>query len=179
MEFLAYLGRNPAVRRQIRAKPGKTLLYCGSRGATIGHRFGIQSAMWRELMLLKARDPQYMDKEILHDVLARTPAPHTPFRTLLQYVQHVEQQVDAGPHADRNKDVLWRAVSGIFAANAEGPVSFALGSGITDKKVFAATELWVLLRNPKIDAQTRDVLAYYERCIRSGETSINLSVIRA
>ena len=30
-DFLKYLKRNPAIRDQIRAAPGKTLLYAGSR----------------------------------------------------------------------------------------------------------------------------------------------------
>ena len=69
-------------------------------------------------------------------------------------------------------------MSGIFAANAVGPVSFYVGSGINKKdKVFAATEIPVLLRNPNVDALTKDVLAYYQRCVQNKQQGINFGFI--
>ncbi len=69
-------------------------------------------------------------------------------------------------------------LSGLFAANAEGAVSFWVGSKVTKTdKVFAATEVAVLSRNPRIDATTRDLLAYFQRCIQSKQPNINLGFI--
>jgi hypothetical protein len=45
--------------------------------------------------------------------------------------------------------------------------------------VFAATELPALLRNPNIDAMTKDVVSYYERCLKKANppsTSASLEV---
>jgi hypothetical protein len=44
-------------------------------------------------------------------------------------------------------------------------------------KVFAATELPVLLRNRAVDPLTRDLLAYYDRCLKSGQSGINTGFI--
>lgn len=75
-----------------------------------------------------------------------------------------------------NGFIAWRALSGIFAANAVGAVSFNIGSGITtEDKVFAATEVPVLARNPNVDPMTKDILAYYQRCIRDGRSNMNFA----
>jgi hypothetical protein len=75
---------------------------------------------------------------------------------------------------------MWRALSGIFAANAEGAVSFQIGSGVTpQRKVFAANEVAVLARNSKVDATTSDLVAYYQRCIASGQPDINTGFMSA
>jgi hypothetical protein len=108
---------------------------------------------------------------MLPDVLARIPVPSTGHPNLLKYVQHVERLVPWKPDGF----TLWKALSGIFAANATGSVSFQIGSGVSaTEKVFAATEIGVLARNPGIDAITRDLLAYFQRCIQSGQTSVNV-----
>ena len=45
------------------------------------------------------------------------------------------------------------------------------------QNVFAATEIDVLLRNPHVDATTKDLLAYFKRCIQSKQADINLGFI--
>ena len=163
--FLSYLQANPGVRQQIRAAPGKTLLYAGS----------FFKPMWREIEEAKRRDATLASKEILPEVLARIRTPGAPQPTLRQYVEAVERQVPWQPDGF----TLWRALSGIFASNAAGPVSFQIGSGVTDQKVFAATEAAVLARNPKVDETTKDLLAYYQRCIDRGEATINAGYFSA
>jgi len=69
-------------------------------------------------------------------------------------------------------------LSGIYASKAIGSVSFYIGSGVSkSNKVFAATEIPVLLRNPHVDPVTKDILSYYQRCIQSGQTAINFGFI--
>jgi hypothetical protein len=130
--------------------------------------------MWKEIAELKGSDAQYADKETLPDVLVRIPVPGRPYANLLEWVKDLER---IEPWRD-NGFVAWRAVSGIFAANATGAVSFRVGSGITRaEKVFAATEIGVLARNPKVDALTRDILAYYQRCLQSGQADMNFGFV--
>jgi hypothetical protein len=163
--FLGFLQTHPAIRDRIRAAPGKTLLYAGA----------FFKPVWREIEEMKRTRPELADKELLPDVLARIPAPGGSHASLLAYAQAVERQVPWKPDGF----IVWRALSGIFAANAVGPVSFQIASGVSGEKVFAATELWVLLRNPKIDALTRDVLAYYQRCIQNKQTAVNVGFVTA
>ena len=164
-EFLSFLQKNPRIRQQIRAAHGQTLLYAG----------GFFKPMWREIEEFKRRDPQLARTEILPEVLARIPTPGTAYPHLRAYVEGVERQVPWQPDGF----TLWRALSGIFAANAAGPVSFQIGSGVSDQKVFAATEAAVLARNPKVDGTTKDLLAYYQRCIERGQTDINAGFLSA
>ena len=57
-------------------------------------------------------------------------------------------------------------------------MSFQIGSGITvDQKVFAATEASVLSRNPNVDETTKDLLAYFQRCIQSKNPNINIGLM--
>ena len=71
-------------------------------------------------------------------------------------------------------------ISGIFAANAIGAVSFQIGSDVgRANKVFAATELNVLQRNPNVDARTKDLLAYYQRRIRHDPSAVDFGFISA
>lgn len=165
-DLLVFLQKNPAIRDQIRAAPGKTLLYAG--------RFF--KPMWQEISDLKRTNPQARDKETLPDVLSRIAVPSKPFSNLLLYVQDLERRVPWKPDGL----TVWRALSGIFAANAVGAVSFQVGSGVkADEKVFAATEVYVLARNPNIDATTRDLLDYYLRCVKSKTTDLNIGFISA
>ena len=158
--LLTYLQQNPAVRARIAAPRDKTLLYAG-------HFF---MPIWKELEYFKLSHPEAADKTILPEVLARIPTPGQPHPTLLAWAKALDT---LSPWAT-NGFIGWRALSGIFASNATGAVSFNIGSGVTSKeKVFAATEVWVLMRNPKIDPLTREILAYYERCIRNGKSSMN------
>lgn len=114
--------------------------------------------------------------EILPEALARVPMPTPPHASLQAYVDTVVAQVPRNP----DHFTLWRALSGIFAHNAIGRVSCYIGSKVDPTtKVFAATEVSVLLRNPNIDETTRDLLAYYQRCIRRGETGINVGFLSA
>ena len=167
-EFLSFLQKNPNIRDRIRAAPGKTLLYAGK----------IIRPAWKEISDLKRSDPGFKDKETLPDVLARTPITGGPFPNLLTYTQDTENKV---PWQD-NGFIIWRALPGIFAANAVGQVSFYIGSdikyanadpGSEERKVFVVTELPVLLRNTKIDPATRDILEYYRRCVAGGKSNID------
>ena len=163
-QFLAFLHDNPSIRGRIRARPNRTLLYAGS---------GLKP-MWKEIADLKRAHPELAGEETLPEVLATLPVPGTGGSTLLAYAKDVEGQVPSRPDGF----VMWRALSGIFASNAVGSVSFQIGAGVArEHKVFAATEIWVLLRNPNVDARTRDLLQYYERCIRSGVADLNVSVM--
>ena len=45
------------------------------------------------------------------------------------------------------------------------------------EKVFAAAELPVLARNPRVDAITKDVIAYYQRCAQAGQPAVNFGYV--
>ena len=165
-DFLSFLRLHPEIRNQIRAAPGRTLLYAGS----------FFKPMWKEIADYKRAHPEVADKQMLPDVLTRITAPGTGYFSLLAYVQDVERQVPWQPDGF----TTWRALSGIFAANATGPVSFQIGSGVhAAQKVFAATEASVLSRNPNVDPTTKDLIAYFQRCIQSKHADINLGFISA
>jgi hypothetical protein len=165
--ILQYLNANRPVRAQIRAAPSQTLLYAGA----------FMRPAWKEIERMRHTHPETMrGKQILPDVLARIPAPGSGFPNLLAFAQDVERKVPWRP----NGFIVWRALSGIFASNAVGAVSFCILSGITaDEKVFAATELNVMLRNPKIDTNSRAMLEYNKRCIETKNAEINVSFIAA
>jgi hypothetical protein len=170
--FMRFLSDNPAIRRQIRAAPDKTLLYSGAFFA----------AAFREIESRKLTDPQFGDKHILPDVLARIhvpsnllPIPGMRLPNLLVYVQHLEQQVPKNP----DQFMIWRALSGIFAANAVGKVSFWIGGGVDESKVFVATEMKVLFRNPNVDPLVKDLLEYYMRCAQNKNPAMNVGFISA
>jgi hypothetical protein len=194
VEFLKYLAAHPKLRTAIRAPYGKTILYAGD----VPHRLGIawneaarkSSApafkngkpfpevrrIQQELVERKGTDPQYGDKLTLEDVLKRVEAPDAPYPWLHDYAVFVDTHVPD----ERSRTVVWKALSGIFASNAAGPVSFALGNDISPAtKIFASTEIAVLLRNPNVDQTTKDLLAYYQRCLQRGETELVVSIVRA
>lgn len=156
--LLSILHAQPALRWEIRAAPDRTLLYSGS----------FFKPAWKEIADLKRANPTLASKETLPDVLARLPVPGTTYPSLLAFVEDVEQPWQPDGY------VVWRALSGIFASNAVGKVSFQIGSGVEASKVFAAAEVGVLLRNPNVDAVTKDLLAYFKRCIESRQSGINL-----
>jgi hypothetical protein len=162
-EFLTYLRGHPAVRNQIRAAPGKTLLYAGA----------FFMPMWRQIEADKRRNPQLREKETLPEVLRRVPAPGTRFASLSAYVSDHEPKVPKRPDGD----TIWRALSGIFASNAVGAVSFQVGDHVTPDKVLVSTELSALARNPSVDALTRDLVAYYQRCARNKQEAMNFGFI--
>jgi hypothetical protein len=163
-DFLRFLRWNPATRTRIAAGANATLLYAGE----------FFRPVWQELEQLKLTSPEVASKEMLPDVLARIQTPGQGHATLLDWAKALDNLV---PWQD-NGFIAWRALSGIYAANAVGTVSIYIGSGITrGEKVFAVTELPVLLRNPNIDTVTRDILGYYQRCIQNGQTDINVGFI--
>lgn len=165
-QFLTYLQKHPEIRHQIQAAPDRTLLYAGS----------FFKPMWKEIADYKRAHPEVADKQMLPDVLARIPVPGSRHVNLLAYVQDLEHHVPWRPDGF----TVWRALSGIFASNATGAVSFQIGSGVeAGKKVFAATEASVLSRNPNVDATTKDLLSYFQRCIQSKQADINLGFISA
>ena len=163
-EFLSFLRNSATLRDQIRAAPNAALFYAGS----------FFKPFWEELEDLKARRPELARKETLVDVLARIPVTDTTYRNLSEYVQAVDRQIRPTP----DRFILWRALSGIYARNAVGKVSFQVGSEITRAgKVFAATEVANLLRNPSVDETSRDFLEYVQRCIDTGDGLVNAGFI--
>lgn len=176
-EFLRFLQAHPEVRSRIRAGANQTVLYSG----------GFFKPMWKEVK----EDPEMAGKQTLEYVLNRRTPPGNGHATLADYVQAVLQEVKDDKRLDEptvraNHTIIWRALSGIFASNAVGRVSFQIGEGVSKeidpkkpRNVFAATELDVLLRNPRVDATTRDLLAYFKRCIQSKEANINVGFISA
>jgi hypothetical protein len=164
--LLQFLQRNPQIRAQIRAAPDATVLYAGM----------LMKPAWKEIDEMRLRLPQMSTKRTLPEVLQSILLPGTAFVNLLHWVQSLDS---VQPYKE-NGFIAWRAVSGIFASNAVGKVSFVIGSGVTRaEKVFAATELRVLMRNPRVDEITKDLLEYYQRCIDEGRPNLNLSFISA
>ena len=162
--FLRYLHDHPNVRSQIKAAPDKTLLYAG--------RFGM--AMWKQIQLDKRLNPQIRDKQTLNEVLGTIAAPQAPYPTLLKYVEAIDADPKVPPG---DKTICWRALSGIFAAQATGAVSFQIGSEVNGQKVFVATELKVLARNPKVDSLTRELIEYYQKCAQNKQEAMNVGFI--
>ena len=164
-EILVYLQSNPQVRARIAAPPNLTLVYAGS----------FFRPVWQELEQLKRCSHEVASKKLLPDVLASIAIPGRPHPTLLAWVKSLEQ---LQPWQE-NGFIIWRSLSGIYASNAVGAVSFHVGSGIDKSdKVFAVTEIPVLLRNSRIDPTTRNMLDYYQRCLQSGRSAINLGLMR-
>lgn len=163
-DLLVFLQKHPTVRSQIAASPNATLLYAGNFFRPI----------WQELEQLKLTNRDVAAKRTLPDVLAGIYTPGQPHATLLAWAK----SLDSLTPWRENGYVAWRALSGIFASNAIGTVSFCVGSGITRAdKVFAATEVSVLMRNPNVDGVTKDVLHYYQRCIQTGQRAINFGFV--
>lgn len=164
--FFRYLHDHPEIRAQIRARPDATLLYAGKGFAP----------MWREIDTSRRFHAQLLDKQTLPDVLRMVEAPGSGYATLQAYLE----ALDPIEPWLKNGFFAWRAVSGIFAANATGKVSFLVGSGVSpDTKVFAATELTVLSRNTLIHPVCREVVEYYLHCIKTRKYDINTSYITA
>jgi hypothetical protein len=159
--LLSILHAQPSLRWQIRAARDRTLLYCGS----------FFRPAWKEIADLKWSSPEAASRETLADVLARLPVPGTTYPNLLAFVQDVEHPWQPDGY------IVWRALSGIFASNAEGSVAFQIGSGIGNTKVLTAAEVPGLLRNPKVDPFMKDFLHYLQRCVRSRQAHVNLGFI--
>jgi hypothetical protein len=167
LAFFKFLQNNPAFRSQIRAGADKTLLYAGT----------FMTAMWKDIEMQRQTSGRLLDKQILPEVLAKLPAPTGATQTNLRdFVQDLEKKVPWQPDGF----TIWRVLSGIFASNAVGKVSFMIGDGVTPQaKVFAATEIGVLARNPKVDPVTKDLVAYYQRCVQTKQPAMNLGFISA
>jgi hypothetical protein len=164
--LLVFLNKNPLIRAQISAKQNSTILYAGRL---------IQPA-WKEIEEWKKSLPQMATKQTLPDVLATVAVSNQPFPNLLEWAK----SLDALQPWKDNGFIGWRALSGIFASNAKGKVSFVIGSDVVrQEKVFAATEIPVLSRNPNVDEITRDLLEYYQRCLAAGRSDLCVSYIVA
>jgi len=161
--FLSYLGAHPEVCDRIRAAPNRTLLYAGC----------FVRPMWREIELQQRTNPDLARKETLPVVLRRIDVPGTGYASLLEYAQAVEKAVPWNPDGF----AIWRGLSAIFASHAVGAVSFQVGSDVDATKVFVATEVGILLHNRHVDEKTKDLLAYYQRCIQNGQVDINVGFI--
>ena len=156
-DFLIYLQQNKGVRDRIRAGRDKTLLYAGE----------FSSPIWSQVVSFQRKHPGAV--QILPDVLRSLPAPAGHAGTLKDHVDALTSKVPVGDQL-----VIWKVLSGIFASNAEGTVYFSVGSGVDPKdKVFPSTEISVLMRNPRISAVSRQLVDYYQRCIREKKTDIN------
>jgi hypothetical protein len=165
-EFLSYLQKNPATRAAIAAPPNQTVLYAGNFFRPI----------WRELLELKRSRPEFSSKRMLSEVLVQITVPGSRYSNLLAWAEALDRLV---PWKE-NGFIVWRALSGIYASNATGAVSFCVGSGVTKANtVFAATELPVLLRNRNVDPITMDILRYYQRCIQQGQSAVNFGYTAA
>jgi hypothetical protein len=173
LEFVRYLNANRSVSGKIRAARDKTLVYAGD--------FGVRP-IWREIRLQQRSSPELRDKELLPEVLARVATPGTGYANLLEYIEDLTGKDGRPGKVPWKPDgfKLWRVVSGIFAANAIGKVSFQIGTGVKPSdKVFASTEVRALMKNPNIDPVAKDLLAYYERCISSGVSDIGVGFVSA
>lgn len=162
-ELLVYLCTHPELRARIRARPGATLLYAGAFFRPI----------WREIATNKQSDPQLASRQILPEVLATLTGLGMPHPNLLAWLQAIEMPQ---PWAE-NGFIAWRALSGIFAANAVGSTSFSIGAPVSKaRRVFSATEVGMLARNPNVDSTTRDRVAYLQQCIQGYGTWTSTSV---
>jgi hypothetical protein len=145
------------VRNRIRADRNKTLVYAGSFFAPI----------WRELELFQLKNPGTV--QVLPDVLKKIPAPPGYAGTLKDHVEALTRKIPPNEGM-----MIWKALSGIFASNAEGTVYFSVGSGVGAKdKVFPSTEISVLSRNLNISSEARQMVEYYQRCVREKRTDMN------
>jgi hypothetical protein len=164
--LLGFLHQHPLIREQIAAKPGATILYAGR----------LIKPAWKEIADWKASHLDFATKQTLPDVLDSIKLSSQPFPTLLAWVQ----SIDPLSPWEKNGFIAWRALSGIFASNATGSVSFVIGSDVRRQtKVFAATEVAVLARNPNVDTLTKDLLEYYQRCIKAGKSDLCVGYISA
>jgi hypothetical protein len=164
--FLSTLRKNKPLRDQIAARPDRTMLYAG----------GFFRPVWKELEALRLAHSAVHDWELLPDVLRKLPRPSgasATSKSLLDHVEDLSRRVPWKPDGF----TIWRALSGIFASNAVGRVRFYIGSGVTrEEKVFAATEVGVLRRNPNIDPVTREVVEYLADCVQRGQAAINFAL---
>lgn len=159
--LLSILHAQPSLRWQIRAARDRTHLYAAS----------LFRPAWKEIADLKRTNSELAEKDTLVDVLDRLQLPGTTYSSLLAFVQDVEQPWQPDGFT------VWRALSGIFASNAEGSVTFQIGVGVAPSRVFAAAEVPELLRDPTVDPFAKELLSYFQRCIDSRQPDINLGFL--
>jgi hypothetical protein len=159
--LLSILHAHPSLRWQIRGVPNATLLFTAS----------FFRPVWREIADLKRTNPAVKSKDTLLDVLGRLPVPGTSYSSLLAFVQDVDHPWQPDGFT------VWRALSGILASNADGKVFYQIGAGIEPSKIYAAAELSGVLRDPNVDAVTKDLLAYLQRCVQSRQPGVNLEFL--
>ena len=130
--------------------------------------------VWRELQQLKLSNLEVASLQMLPDVLKLIPAPDNSANSMKDYVESLTDSVPWRPDGF----TVWKALSGIFASNASGRVYFSIGSGVTkDNKVFAATEIFVLLRNQNIDPLTKEIVSYLHWCVQIKRADINFGFL--
>ena len=172
--FHRYLHANPGRRKQIAAPPDRSIVYAG--------RFFRD--MWKDLTEGARTDPARNDYVMLPDVLKSLPPPEGTVHGVSTLLDHLAYLDTLEPWGECGF-LAWRSVSGIYAANARGRVRFSIGYGVRRErastkeppKVFAATEIWVLLRNSNLDPVSRDFAEYLARCVRSGTTDIGVGLL--
>jgi hypothetical protein len=166
--FFNYLQKNRELRDRIKAGRDKTILYAGDGFPTLGGKGFTPN--WRDLQDHQKQRPGVV--ETLHDVLRKLPAQPPNVGTLQSYAERLAGQ-ERRMNGARAERVIWRALSGIFASNAQGTVWFLVGSHVnSDTKVFALTEVPVLRKNPNISLESKDMLEYYVRCIQRRDPDI-------
>lgn len=170
-QFLRYLHAHPSVRTEIQAPEHATVLYAGT----------LFRKAFEELKALQAT-PTGRHLVMLEDVLKKVAAPDTDYPTLYAYAN----AASSNERQDEDTLIIWRALSGIYAAQARGQVSFYVGKGVSrdkndlqNRKVFALTEVHVLERNGHLDTLTKDIVAYFQRCLRNPKESTAFSFIGA
>jgi hypothetical protein len=162
VSFLSYLRQNKPIRDRISAPPHRTMLYAGH----------FTKAAWQELDDYRSNTPigQFVT---LPDALVRIPGEGKDLN-LLSTVQLLEKQVPWQPDGF----TIWRALSGIFAANAIGHVYLYVGSGVDTKtKVFAATEIRVLAKNQKLHPVMKRAVQHLLNCVNSRQSDINFGYL--
>jgi hypothetical protein len=155
-----------------------TLLYAGN--TLQNNPWNRHMPVYRKIQAMKLADPSLATKKTLNEVLEALPAPDTVHTNMLAYADHVDNVVSRDKVAAREQILIWRALSGIYASNARGAVSFIIGAGVsTDAlKVFALTEIHVLMRNSRVDAVTREMAEYLKRCVLTHTSDVMIGLIR-
>jgi len=163
--FMQFLAANPQLRRQISAPTNATILYAGD--TVQNNPWKRDTPVYRKIQSMRLTNPSLAQKQMLNDVLERLPAPGTSHPSLLAYANHVDELLKKDGVAKKDQILIWRALSGIYASNARGAVSFIIGKGVSSEelKVFALTEMHVIGRNPNVDAITHDMVEYLKKCV--------------
>ena len=110
---------------------------------------------------------------MLPDVLARILVAGQPFPCLLEWAKALDHLTPW-----KENGFLVCVPYPVLCSEVRSAVSFYIGSGISKAdKVFAATELGVIARNPNVDGVTKDMVAYFKRCLETKSVDINSGFI--